>query len=230
MGENAIDFSIRGLRYTIFGQEIIITETILISLMISLVMILLALLARRAIDNFKDVPNSPVQNLIEIFVEFFAGLTKGTMGEDKLGFAPFFLTVFTFILFSNLIGLLGFRNPTADINTTFAFGITTFFLIHINGVRRKGMGYFKGFLEPMPLLLPLNIIGELATPVSLSFRLFGNILGGLIIMGLYYGMLPIVLKLGIPAVLHIYFDVFAGVLQSFIFTMLSMTFIASAMD
>ena len=103
--------------------------------------------------------------------------------------------------------------------------------IHGFGIKEKGLGYFKGFIEPFPLLLPINVIGEFATPVSLSFRLFGNILGGTIIMGLVYAMFPkIVVFLGIPAVLHCYFDVFAGVLQAFIFVMLSMTFVSSAME
>ena len=103
--------------------------------------------------------------------------------------------------------------------------------IHGFGIKSKGLGYFKGFLEPVPFLLPINIVGELATPVSLSFRLFGNILGGTIIMGLVYAMFPkIVIFLGIPAALHCYFDVFAGALQAFIFVMLSMTFVSNAMD
>ena len=86
------------------------------------------------------------------------------------------------------------------------------------------MGYFKGFFEPLWFLFPLNVVGELATPISLSFRLFGNILGGMIIMSLLYQVVPIL----IPAPLHIYFDIFSGVLQAFIFTMLTMVFISSA--
>lgn len=82
----------------------------------------------------------------------------------------------------------------------------------------------------MPFLFPLNVIGELANPVSLSFRLFGNILGGVIIMGLFYSMPFWPIKFGIPAVFHAYFDVFAGVLQTFIFVMLSMTFVSGAME
>jgi F-type H+-transporting ATPase subunit a len=98
----------------------------------------------------------------------------------------------------------------------------------------------KGFLDPFPVMLPLNIVGELATPISLAFRLFGNLVGGLIIMNLLYGALgglsmmlginiPIFMA-GLPAPLHIYFDVFSGVLQSFIFVMLTMVFVSLAMD
>ncbi|PKM70034.1 MAG: F0F1 ATP synthase subunit A, partial [Firmicutes bacterium HGW-Firmicutes-18] len=109
--------------------------------------------------------------------------------------------------------------------------------------RKKGIGkYLKGFTEPLLPMLPLNIIGELATPISLGFRLFGNIIGGLIIMNLIYSalaalssmlfgpaMIP-VFQAGLPAVLHVYFDLFAGVLQSFIFTMLTMVYVSMAMD
>ncbi len=114
-------------------------------------------------------------------------------------------------------------------------------MTHGFGIKSKGTGtYLKGFLEPFPALLPLNIIGELANPISLGFRLFGNIIGGLIIMNLLYGALaglsgylgiPLpIFQAGIPAVLHIYFDLFAGLLQSFIFTMLTMVFVSMAMD
>ena len=102
-------------------------------------------------------------------------------------------------------------------------------MIHGFGIKVNGLGYFKGFFEPIPLLFPLNVIGELANPISLSFRLFGNILGGTIIMGLFYAMLPWFVKIGIPSALHFYFDVFAGGLQTFIFVMLSMTFVSNAM-
>ena len=146
-----------------------------------------------------------------------------------------------YIMIANLWGLIGLRAPTADLNTTFALSILTFFLIHGFAIKRKGVGgWIKGqFLEPVAVLFPLNVISEIATPVSLAFRLFGNIVGGMIIMTLVYsalgsilsGVLPIpIFMLGIPAVLHAYFDVFAGVLQSFIFTMLTMVFVSMAMD
>lgn len=150
-------------------------------------------------------------------------------------------TLMIFLVCANLWGLVGFRAPTADLNTTFALSILTFFMIHGNSIRRKGVGgWLKGtFFEPVAVMAPLNLISEVATPVSLAFRLFGNIVGGMIIMALVYnalgtilgGVLPIpIFELGIPAVLHAYFDVFAGVLQAFIFTMLTMVFVSMAMD
>ena len=152
-------------------------------------------------------------------------MTKASMGEKYLYFSPWFFNVFAFLLCSNLIGLLCFRPPTADLATTFMFALTTFFLIHFMGIKTEFKSYFKSYIEPYPILLPLNIISEFATPISLSFRLFGNILGGYIIMSMVYNLFPTILKIGLPGILHIYFDVFSGVLQAFIFVILSMTFI-----
>jgi F-type H+-transporting ATPase subunit a len=183
-----------------------------------------------------------MQVVTEAIVGGINGLTKQTMGEHNVGFAPYVGTLLLFIGISNIAGLFGLRPPTADVNTTMGLALMTFVMIHFFGCKSKGVGtYLKGFLEPFPALLPLNIMGELATPISLSFRLFGNIVGGLIIMNLLYGALggltssllgigiPF-LQVGIPAFLHIYFDLFAGLLQSFIFTMLTMVFVSIAMD
>ena len=105
------------------------------------------------------------------------------------------------------------------------FALSTFFLIHFMGIKTEFKSYFKAYIEPYPVLLPLNIISEFATPVSLSFRLFGNILGGYIIMSMVYNLFPAFLKIVLPGALHIYFDIFSGALQAFIFVILSMTFI-----
>jgi F-type H+-transporting ATPase subunit a len=134
---------------------------------------------------------------------------------------------------ANLLGVVALRPPTADLTMTFALSLLTFFMTQFFAIKSKGVGgFFKGFIEPIPLLLPINIIGEFANPISLSFRLFGNMLGGVIIMGLIYGGLTNLMYFaaGIPILAHLYFDIFAGLLQSFIFVMLSMVFISMAMD
>lgn len=208
-----------------FGQPISTTVTVTWFIM-ACIMIFVTWGTRK----IEDKPNG-VQNLLEIFVEAIQGLVKQTMGEHRLNFAPYIGTILVFIASSNLIGLIGIRPPTADLNTTVALALMTFFSCHIFGVKNKGLGgFYSGFLQPIPLLLPLNIIGELATPISLSFRLFGNISGGMIIMSLLYGALGYFALVPIPAILHIYFDVFAGLLQSFIFSMLTMVFVSNAID
>lgn len=215
-----------------------ITETVTTTWIIMAFLIGFSYFATR---RFEKVPKG-LQNALELIIDGVYGLTGQSMGEEKKkAFAPYMGTLMIFLVFANLAGLLGLRPPTADLNTTFALAAITFVMIHGNGIRRKGIGgYLKGFLDPIPVMLPINIIGELATPISLSFRLFGNIVGGLIIVNLLYGALgSLGLKFGIdipifmtaiPAPMHIYFDVFAGVLQSFIFTMLTMVFVSLAMD
>ncbi len=214
-----------------------VTETVTVTWFIMLVLAIFSYFASR---NLKKVP-SKFQSAVEVLVQSIYNLTKQTMGEDKIGFAPYMGTLLIFLAIANIAGLFGLRPPTADVNTTLGLAMITFVMIHGNGMKSKGVGeYLKGFLDPFPALLPLNVIGELATPISLGFRLFGNIVGGLIIMNLLYGALGTlstslginipVFMTAIPAPLHIYFDLFAGILQSFIFTMLTMVFVAMAMD
>jgi len=218
--------------------DIPVSETVTVTWLIIAVLFVFSIIATR---NMKKEPKG-LQLVVEQLVSTINNLTKQNMGERNYMWAPFVGTLLLFIGISNIIGLLGFRPPTADLNTTMCLSITTFVLTQVFGVKSKGLGgYSKGFLQPMPFLLPLNIVGELANPISLGFRLFGNISAGVIIMSLLYGALgsftemlfgltiPL-LQAGLPAVLHIYFDLFAGLLQSFIFTMLTMVFISGAME
>ena len=232
MGEN-LDFGAK-LYFKLFevnGQPIYLTQTIISTWLVMLGLIVVALIIRVKMKKFKEVPETKFQTMVEMVVDTINNFTVSSMGPAGKKFAGYYGPLLIYIAVCNLSGLIGIRPPTADFATTLAFALITFFMIHGFGIKSKGLGYFKGFLQPVPLLLPLNIIGELATPVSLSFRLFGNILGGSIIMGLVYAMFPkIVIFLGIPAVLHGYFDIFAGTLQAFIFVMLSITFVSSAME
>ncbi|GAU75713.1 F0F1 ATP synthase subunit A [Fusibacter sp. 3D3] len=228
-----------------FGPRIVfdimgisVTETVTVTWFIMFVLLVFSIAVTR---NMKREA-SGIQLVVEQLVGIINNMTKQNMGEKNAAFAPYVGTLLLFIGISNIIGLFGFRPPTADLNTTMCLSIATFVLTQFFGMKSKGLGgYGKGFLEPMPFLLPLNIIGELANPISLGFRLFGNITAGVIIMTLLYGALGAftnsllgltvpLLQAGVPAVLHIYFDLFAGLLQSFIFTMLTMVFISGAME
>ena len=211
-----------------------ITETLTVMWTITAILIVLALLIPK---DLKKVPGK-LQTVLELFVDAIYSFTASTMGEDKIKFAPYVGTLIIFIFISNIAGIFAVRPPTADLNTTLSLALMTFFLVHFNGIRSKGLGaYLKGFFEPFPLLSPINIIGEFATPISLSFRLFGNLIGGMIIVSMLYSALAGItgdgipfLQLGIPIVFHIYFDLFSGLLQTFIFAMLSMIFISGAME
>ncbi|EKE25462.1 MAG: hypothetical protein ACD_5C00149G0003 [uncultured bacterium] len=223
-----------GPRIAFYIGNIAVTETVTVTWFIMLLLFIFSVSVTR---NMKKEA-SGMQLLVEQVVGIVNNLTKQNMGEKNAAFAPYVGTLLFLIGISNIIGLFGLRPPTADLNTTMCLSITTFVLTQFFGMKSKGLkGYAKGYLEPMPLLLPLNIIGELANPVSLGFRLFGNITAGVIIMTLLYGalgsftqMLYGIGQVGVPAVLHIYFDLFAGLLQSFIFTMLTMVFISGAME
>lgn len=210
--------------FQIFGHEARLTETIIDTYVVMSILIIFAIVARIKLNKFTEVPSTRFQNFVEALVEAIDNFVASNLGSKYRYFGNWFFGIFLLILCSNLIGLLGFRAPTADLATTASFGLTSFFIIHFMGITKLKGHYFKEYLKPMPLFLPMNIVGELALPLSLSFRLFGNILGGTIIMGLFYS-LPYYCKIVLPAALNVYFDVFAGSLQSFIFVMLSMAFL-----
>ena len=213
--------------FTFLGEVIPVSQTVVTTWFIMLLLTIFSVTMGR---KLKKEPTKR-QAIAELIVDAIYDLTEQTMGKKFIKFAPYIGTILIFIGVCNISGLFGFRPPTADLNTTMALALMTFVIVHVTGIRMKGIGgYLKGFLEPMPFLLPLNILGEISTPISLSFRLFGNMVGGLIIMGLVYQMMGFVALIPIPAVLHMYFDLFAGLLQSFIFTMLTMVFISLAGD
>ncbi|MDR0249051.1 MAG: F0F1 ATP synthase subunit A [Oscillospiraceae bacterium] len=203
------------------GVDVWITESLVNAWIIMAVLIVFAIAARVALKKFGDVPKG-FQNIIEMLVEFFDNFVKGSAGERLMPLGNWYFMVFGFILVSNLSGLVGLRPPTADWTMTFTFALITFILIQSIALKAKGGRFFKQFINP------LNIIGEVARPISLSFRLFGNIVGGLILMSLIYGLVPVFVKFGVPAALHFYFDLFAGVLQAYIFSILSLSFIAAS--
>jgi F-type H+-transporting ATPase subunit a len=195
----------------------------------------LAVFSWLATRNFKEEPEAgSLQNFVGALIESIQALVKSTMGEGMQKFTPYIGTLMIYLTIGNLMGLVPGKDifrlytPTADLNTTFALAAITFLCIHYFGIKSKGIGtYLKDYFEPLPFMFPLNLIGNLADPMSLAFRLFGNMLGGgVVIMGLLYA----VVGLGIPGIADLYFTVFAGVLQAFIFAMLTMTYISMEME
>ncbi|WP_027338768.1 F0F1 ATP synthase subunit A [Halonatronum saccharophilum] len=211
--------------------ELEVTSTVTTTWVIMAVLFLISFLATR---NLKEEPEAfSLQNAMEGLVQGIDSLVEGAMGPGMKQFVPYIGTLVLYLGIANLVGIIPGRDlfnlytPTADLNTTFALAAITFFNIHFFGIKAKGIGaYLKSYFEPMPFLAPLNVIGSLADPVSLSFRLFGNMIGGVVIMGLIYNVITI----AVPAFASLYFDVFAGVLQAFIFTMLTMTYISVEME
>ena len=182
------------------------------------------------------------QFVAEWIVEKSEGLVLTNMGEFFKGFAPFIAAMLALSAFSSLMSLAGLFPPTSDLNVVTGWAILTFILITHYRMKCGPLTYLKTFGDPSPAMAPLNIISELATPVSMSFRHYGNILSGSVIsvlvaagLGglseLIFGSIAEtfpVLRVGLPAVLSIYFDVFSGVLQAYIFAMLTMLYTAGA--
>lgn len=180
----------------------------------------------------------------EWIVEKADGLVRQNMGEYFKGFAPFIAAILALSAFSSLLSLIGLYPPTSDLNVVGGWALLVFFLITFYRFKAGPVQYLKAFADP-PLLAPLNVISEVATPVSMAFRHYGNVLSGSIISALVatalqglsaivLGWLPGVLgqfpllQIGLPAILSVYFDLFSGYLQAFIFAMLTMLYVAGA--
>lgn len=228
-----VDFFIRGYsntKFSFFGWDVYLTTTHISMIIVIAAILVFAVCANRAIKNAdpNKVPG-PFLNVVELIVESLDGMVKGTMGPKKaMAFRNYVRALFLFILACNLSGLLGLRPPTADFGVTFPLAVITWVMIQYNGFKYQGMGKIKALFEPIFLFFPMNLISEFSTPVSMSLRLFGNILSGTVMMGLLYGLLPRVLTLIWPAALHAYLDVFSGCIQAYVFCMLTMSFVSDA--
>ncbi len=232
-GGDNIDFMIHGVfSYNLFGQEVWITTSHICLLIVVLVLLLFFIIGGSVFRKAETVPKG-FQNFVEMIVELLDGIVIGGMGEKGKGFRNYIGVLFIFILVSNISGLLGLRPPTADYGVTLPLGILTFTLIHVNKFRFNSIGsIWKDMCSPLPpwlpIWFPINLISEVAVPVSLSLRLFANVLSGTVMMALVYGLLQM-FALVWPAALHVYFDLFSGAIQTYVFCMLTMTYISNAM-
>ena len=224
--EGNIDFMIHGLvQFQLFGQTLWLTTTHVGILIVLATLMILAIVVKRKLKDNEEKP-SQLQNIAEMIVEALDGMVSANMGSHAKKFRNYIGTVFLFIIICNLSGLLGLRPPTADYGVTFALGVISFFIIQVNNVKYNKFGAVKDLFKPIPVFAPINLIGELAVPLSLSLRLFGNILSGTVMMTLIYGLLSNI-AFGWPAILHIYFDIFSGCIQTYVFCMLTMAFTSS---
>lgn len=174
----------------------------------------------------KSLLPGPLQVVGELFVTHLFALTEDALGEElSKKYAPLICALFMFLLLSNWLGIIPhLEEPTKDLNTPLSLGIMGFCIAHYAGIRAKGLkAYLKGYCEPMFIMAPLNIIGELAKVISISFRLFGNIMGGaIIILVVSYLTFSIIT----PPFLNAFFGAFVGTIQAFVFTMLTVVYIA----
>ena len=247
LSSEEVDFNIHVIKtFRIFNLEFRFTDSLWYACWIAAFLIIAAVIINRKLRRVDPMAKPKgLQNLLEYAVSTLDNFSVGTMGPVGRKFTAFYGSMFLYILLCNLAGLFVWfrispaeskvwiefmRPPTADLAVTLSLALITFFMTQGFGLKAKGLkGWLKGFTQPVVLLTPINLIGEVANPISLSFRLMGNVLAGTIIMALYYGMLPMIMYVISPA-LHFYFDVFAGVLQSFIFVMLSMIYVSGAME
>jgi F-type H+-transporting ATPase subunit a len=221
-------------------MDLPVTEVQVNSLLVVLSIIFLCLYLTHGLSV-----KSPTRRQIvaEWIVEKCEELVQGNMGDYFAGFAPFIAAMLALSALSSLMSLLGLFPPTSDINTPAGWAIVVFFLITYYKCKCGPAHYFKGFLEPTPVMLPMNIISEIASPLAMAFRQYGNVLSGTVISVLvaaaFQGLSSLVLgwlpgflgdipflQIGIPAVLSVYFDVFSGCLQAYIFAMLTMLYVS----
>ena len=221
-------------------QDLPITESQINSWM---VMISIFALCLYMTHGLKVKANTKRQHIVEWAVRTVQNLVNENMGEYFKGFAPFIAAILTLSAFSSLMSLFGVYPPTSDLNVVAGWAILVFGLITYYKFKCGPVQYLKSFAEPVPFLAPMNVISEIATPISMSFRHYGNVLSGVVISTLIaaglqgvsamvLGGLPGFLadiplfQIGLPAVLSIYFDLFSGCLQAFIFAMLTMMYVA----
>lgn len=222
-----------------------VTQTTVSILAVTVLLIVIAFFVTRKLTKRPG----RFQVLLEKIITMLYNLVRDTMGEHNLKFAPYIGTLFACSIFSTLIGMTQiFRSATADLSVTLAWALVTTGMVWYHNIKNFGFGtWLKGFTEPIVVMTPMNIVSEIANPVSLAFRHFGNVAGGSVLTALIYSALgglttlafgwlpetvlsvfPTVFQVGIPAVLSIYFDLFSGFVQALVFSLLTMVYVGGA--
>lgn len=226
-----------------FGN--IVTQTTVSLFAVTILLMILALVATKKLDKRPG----RLQVVVEKLVSMLYGLVEDTMGKHNLKFAPFIGTLFLSSIIGSLIGTtVLFRSSTGDLSVTLAWALVTTGMVWYNNIKNFGFGgWLKGFTEPIVVMTPMNIVSEIAQPMSMAFRHFGNVAGGSVLTSLIYGAFatlthlvfswlpeaiaanfPPVFQTGIPAFLSLYFDFFSGFVQAFVFCLLTMVYVAGA--
>ena len=222
-----------------------ITQTFVSLLAVTVILILLALAVNKRITKRPG----KLQVVAEKLVTMLYNLVEETMGKHNSRFAPYIGTLFMSSIFGTLIGTTQvFRSTTADLSVTAAWALVTTGMVWFYNIKNFGFkAWLKGFTEPIVVMTPMNIVSELATPVSMAFRHFGNVAGGSVLTALIYSALalltnllfgwlpdavltyfPPIFQIGIPAFLSIYFDLFSGFVQALVFSLLTMVYVGAA--
>ena len=246
-----MNLDVHGARILFNIGGVVITETVVNTWIIMAVIVGLCLFLTSGMQVHCRTKR---QIIAELIVKKVNGMVEENMGEHflKVGYAPLIAAIMSLSALCSLSSMIGMYAPTSDLSTLLGWALMVFVLITYNKFRSGGpLGYLKGYFEPIPVLFPFNVISEVATPLSMAFRHFGNIASGTVITGLIYaalsaashalfsllpgalgdvlGQIPL-LQVGIPAIFSVYFDLFSSCLQAFIFCMLTMMYIGSAAE
>ena len=190
-------------------------------------MAVLTLLAIVFVRNLKVENPGKKQLALEAFISFLNNFFTDILGEEGRRYIPYLISTALYIGVANLIGLLGFKPPTKDLNVTAALALMSLFLIYYAGFHKKGMkGFLKSFTEPMAIVTPINIMEIAIRPVSLCMRLFGNVIGSFVIMELLKMIMPAIL----PVPFSLYFDIFDGLIQTYVFVFLTSLFMKEQIE
>ena len=226
-----------------FGN--LITQTTVSLFVVTALLMVIGYIASRKIEKRPG----GLQVLVEKVLNMLYDLVEQTMGKHNLKFAPYIGTLFISCMFGSLIGTtMIFRSTTADLSVTLAYALVTTGMVWYQNIKTNGfIGWLKGFTEPIVVMTPMNLISEVAQPLAMAFRHFGNVAGGGVLTSLIYGalavaskaifswlpayllsMVPPILQVGIPAFLSLYFDFFSAFVQAFVFCLLTMVYVAGA--
>ena len=235
-----------GTMVDIFGNfGNLITQTTVSLFVVTIMLMIVAYIVTRKIEKRPG----GIQVLVEKVLNMLYNLVRETMGEHNLKFAPYIGTLFLSCMIGSLIGTtVIFRSTTADFSVTLAYALVTSVMVWYHNIKANGfIGWLKGFTEPIVVMTPMNLISEVAQPMAMAFRHFGNVAGGGVLTTLIYGalavatqaifswlpaqiasMIPPFLQVGIPAFLSLYFDFFSAFVQAFVFCLLTMVYVAGA--
>jgi F-type H+-transporting ATPase subunit a len=207
-----------------------VSNAIMVSIIILIIVILGYRQLKRTEDEIVPEPKFTFRNFVEMLVESLSDIIVDTMGPRGKEFILIVGTLALFILFNNLSGLVpGFLPATDNVNTTFACSLTVFVMTHYYGFREHGIRYLKQFVGPFwwlaPLMVPIELIGHLARPLSLGMRLFGNITGDHIVTVIFFGLVPLIIPLPV-----MFLGLFVAFVQTFVFMLLSMAYFSGAIS
>ena len=201
-----------------------IHESVMVTLFISILLLVLGLVLT---SGFRVENPSRRQLAVESFVLWLQKFFEGPLSPKGKRYAPYMMTIACYVALANIFYVFGIKPPTKDLTVTAALAVMSIVLVQMAGIQTKGVkGWLHSFLEPMPAMLPMNILELFIKPVSLCMRLFGNVLGAFIIMCMIEGLVRII----VPVPFSLYFDFFDGLIQVYVFTLLTSMYIAEAVE